>query len=147
MDGDPHEDPRPALRASDVEREQAIALLKRHLVDGRLTWEEFSERLDKASLARTRNALREVLGDLPRLAEPGPPASADRPWWAGWLGRPAAALAVVVALLALPLLGAVALGHAGPGDRPVFFPFFPFWPLLLWWLLAAGPARRRRRGR
>jgi hypothetical protein len=39
---------KPALRASDAEREQGIALLRGAVVEGRLTLEEFSDRVGKA---------------------------------------------------------------------------------------------------
>jgi uncharacterized protein DUF1707 len=55
----------PAIRASDAEREQAVALLRAHAVDGRLTLEEFAERIDKAYAARTRDELDELRRDLP----------------------------------------------------------------------------------
>jgi uncharacterized protein DUF1707 len=61
----------PAMRASDAEREQAVALLRAHAVDGRLTLEEFAERIDKAYEARTRDELDELRRDLPETPAPG----------------------------------------------------------------------------
>ena len=55
----------PAIRASDAEREQAVELLRAHAVDGRLTLEEFAERIDKAYAARTRDELEGLSRDLP----------------------------------------------------------------------------------
>jgi hypothetical protein len=55
----------PALRASDSEREHTVELLRRHSVDGRLTLEEFGERIGRAYDARTREELAELTRDLP----------------------------------------------------------------------------------
>ena len=55
----------PALRASDAEREHAVELLGRHSVDGRLTLEEFAERIGRAYESRTREQLDELTKDLP----------------------------------------------------------------------------------
>ena len=53
------------MRASDGEREQTVELLRAHAADGRLTVEEFSERVDEAYAARTRAELDALVGDLP----------------------------------------------------------------------------------
>jgi uncharacterized protein DUF1707 len=55
----------PAIRASDAEREQAVERLRAHAVDGRLTLEEFAERIDRAYAARTLDELNELSRDLP----------------------------------------------------------------------------------
>lgn len=55
----------PALRASDADRERTIALLRDHMVEGRLTLEEFTERMSTAYLARTSEELEELARDLP----------------------------------------------------------------------------------
>ena len=55
----------PAERVSDAEREQAAVLLREHCVAGRLTLEEFSERLDEAYAARTKAELVAVTRELP----------------------------------------------------------------------------------
>ena len=52
-------------RVSDAEREQAAGLLKGHLVAGRLTTEEFAERVGQAYGARVRADLSLALTDLP----------------------------------------------------------------------------------
>jgi hypothetical protein len=56
---------RPALRASDAERERTVELLRRHSVDGRLTLEEFAERISRAYEAKTRDELHQLTSDLP----------------------------------------------------------------------------------
>ena len=53
------------LRMSDAEREQAAGELGEHYVQGRLTAEEHSERLDQIWAARTRAELAPIFQDLP----------------------------------------------------------------------------------
>jgi hypothetical protein len=60
----------PALRASDEEREQAIAQLREQHVAGRLTLEEFAERVGTAQQARTGSELAELTHDLPVAQAP-----------------------------------------------------------------------------
>ncbi len=55
----------PAIRTSDSEREQTVQLLRRHSVDGRLTLEEFAERIERAYEAKTRDELDALTRDLP----------------------------------------------------------------------------------
>jgi hypothetical protein len=55
----------PALRASDADRERAVVLLREHAAQGRLTLEEFTERMSAAFLARTNDELEELARDLP----------------------------------------------------------------------------------
>ena len=65
----------PDLRASDADRDRAVAELREHTATGRLTLEEFSERVDRAVAARTLSELEEIRGDLPTA---GPVARAPR---------------------------------------------------------------------
>jgi uncharacterized protein DUF1707 len=62
-DATPHTGP--AVRASDAEREQAVALLQRNFADGRLTQAELEERAGAAYAAQTRAQLRDLTADLP----------------------------------------------------------------------------------
>ena len=55
----------PAVRASDAEREQTVEVLRSHVVEGRLTLEEFAQRLDTVYDARTRAELEALTHDLP----------------------------------------------------------------------------------
>jgi hypothetical protein len=66
-------------RASDADRDRTAAALREHLAAGRLTTEEFDQRLDQAFAAKTLGELDEVMADLPRadLAQL-PQASPDR---------------------------------------------------------------------
>jgi hypothetical protein len=54
-------------RASDDERERAVASLREHFVRGRLTIEELSARCELALRARTQRDVRRSLAELPPL--------------------------------------------------------------------------------
>jgi len=56
-----------SYRVSDAEREQAVAVLREHLLAGRLTLEEFSERVEAALGARVGADLARVQQDLPAV--------------------------------------------------------------------------------
>jgi hypothetical protein len=58
----------PAILAADAEREQSTQVLSRAVVEGRLTLEEFSDRVERAQAARTRDELATLTRDL--LAAP-----------------------------------------------------------------------------
>jgi Domain of unknown function (DUF1707)/Cell wall-active antibiotics response 4TMS YvqF len=68
----------PALRASDADRERTVALLRGHSVEGRLTLEEFAQRIDAAYAARTLEKLEQLARDLPAEA-PAVPAPRRSP--------------------------------------------------------------------
>jgi Domain of unknown function (DUF1707) len=57
----------PRIRASDDDRERTVALLREHHAAGRLTVEEFNERMDKAYAAKTLGDLDELMTDLPAI--------------------------------------------------------------------------------
>lgn len=61
------------MRASDAEREQTADALRDHYAAGRLSSEEFDERLDAAYKASTVQELAALRADLPDL--PAPPAA------------------------------------------------------------------------
>ncbi len=58
------------MRASDAERDAVVARINQAVGDGRLTLDEFSERLELAYAARTRGDLDPLLRDLPAVAGP-----------------------------------------------------------------------------
>lgn len=66
----------PAILAGDAEREHSTELLSRAVVEGRLTLEEFSDRVGQAQAARTRDELARLTQDLP-AAPPAPGASTE----------------------------------------------------------------------
>ncbi|HEU5216280.1 MAG TPA: DUF1707 domain-containing protein [Gaiellaceae bacterium] len=59
------------VRASDAEREQTVSVLRRCSAEGRLTVDEFADRIDRAYAARTRGELEALVGDLPAETAPG----------------------------------------------------------------------------
>jgi len=61
-----------AVRASDSEREETVALLQRSFADGRLTQAELEERAGAAYAARTRAQLRDLTVDLPDAGQQPP---------------------------------------------------------------------------
>ena len=62
----------PKVRASDADRERIVEQLRRHAAEGRLTMDEFEERMSAAYEARTYGALAELTRDLPvELGSPG----------------------------------------------------------------------------
>jgi Domain of unknown function (DUF1707) len=91
----------PNIRASDADRDRAASLLREHHAAGRLTAEEFSDRLDQAFAAKTVGEVDGLLRDLPgidlyrlpdaaltkqsRQSQPKRHADAWRVAWAGWL--------------------------------------------------------------
>ena len=58
------------VRASDADREHAVVLLREHAAAGRLTLEEFTERMSAAYDARTTSELDELARDLPLATAP-----------------------------------------------------------------------------
>lgn len=78
-------DRRPALRVSDAERELAVKTLGEHHAVGRLTYEEFVERMDSAYEARTHEELGLLTADLPEpRAAQAPPQK--RRWLVSVMG-------------------------------------------------------------
>jgi hypothetical protein len=57
----------PNIRASDADRDRTASLLREHLAAGRLSPEEFSERLDRAFVAKTVGEIDALLKDLPGI--------------------------------------------------------------------------------
>jgi len=55
----------PSIRASDADRERIVEVLRQHTAEGRITAEEFDERMAAAYEARTLGALAELTTDLP----------------------------------------------------------------------------------
>jgi uncharacterized protein DUF1707/cell wall-active antibiotic response 4TMS protein YvqF len=62
----------PSQRASDAERDKVVADLRQHLVDGRLTLEEFTDRVGTTLAARTHGELAVVVTDLPTRRSTAP---------------------------------------------------------------------------
>jgi len=63
----------PDLRIGDAERETAAATLREHYAQGRLTLDEFNQRLDAVFKATTQRQLNLITRDLPHAAAPSAP--------------------------------------------------------------------------
>src|SRR5207244_2505499 len=59
-----------SLRAGDADRRGVADALQRHYVEGRLSSDELTERVQRATAARTHGDLDALLQDLPPLAPP-----------------------------------------------------------------------------
>jgi class 3 adenylate cyclase len=60
------------VRVADADRDRTVALLREHVVAGRLTLDEFSDRVGRALGATTRADLEAVMTDLPSAQVPAP---------------------------------------------------------------------------
>jgi hypothetical protein len=90
------------MRASNADRDRVVAALQRHTAAGRLSLDEFTERVDRALASRTQADLDEVVRDLPAEPEESTVDSTG--------GGRHLLLAFAAALLALLVIGvAVAL--------------------------------------
>lgn len=69
----------PRIRASDADRERVATLLSEHHAAGRLSAEEFHERLDAAFGAKTLGDLDALLADLPAIDLYRLPAAGIKP--------------------------------------------------------------------
>ena len=87
------------LRASDDDRQRVVAALERHTTAGRLSLDEFSERVSLVYAAATRSDLDQLTADLP--AEPPSAASLATPEYRQLL------LAFLLAMATIVVLGVV----------------------------------------
>jgi ABC-type Na+ efflux pump permease subunit len=75
--------PGPDLRIGDAERDAAAARLRESYAQGRLTLDEFNERLSAALAATTERELSQVTRDLPHSPSPSAPLPQSVPS-GGW---------------------------------------------------------------
>ena len=77
----------PNLRIGDSERNATAAELSEHYAHGRLTLEEFNQRLDATYAAKTQADLSRITADLPHVRSGGAPLPSARtargPGWPG----------------------------------------------------------------
>ena len=88
-----------SLRASDDDRDRLVEQLQRHAAAGRLSLDEYAERVDRVLVARTHGELEAVVHDLP--AESTVDAALDHREGARQL-----IVALLLALLVLAVIGA-----------------------------------------
>jgi hypothetical protein len=125
---------RPAMRASDADRDRVVDVLSAHAGEGRLTVDELSERTDAAYAAKTLGELDILLADLPATAAKpaGAPAVPEEAQvWRGFRGHVTSYMLVMVLLVAIwAITGA---------DY-----FWPVWPALGWGVAVAIDLLRTR---
>jgi hypothetical protein len=68
----------PSLRIGDREREAVTTELREHYAHGRLTLEEFNQRLDAVFAAKTQDDLSRLTADLPHIRSGGAPLPSSR---------------------------------------------------------------------
>jgi hypothetical protein len=83
----------PRMRAGDADRQRTVEQLGKHFGEGRLTVEEFDERVVQAHASRYLDELPALTADLPR--EPEPHRRPTRPS----MRAPAGVLVVLLAIL------------------------------------------------
>jgi hypothetical protein len=99
------------MRAADVDRDRAVSFLTTAFTEGRLTKDEYDERVDRALHARTYADLDVIVTDLPGARSVGSPPVV-RP--KGTNGLAIASLACGIAqfmLGPLPTIPAIVFGH------------------------------------
>lgn len=95
----------PEMRASDGDRDRVAAALREHMAEGRLTVDEFNERLERVYRSRTYGELAKITADLPEVDLHTLPDTVSRPGkspqprdkarsslkasWAAWAGASA----------------------------------------------------------
>ncbi len=89
------DEPAAGIRASDAERDATVERLRTAAGDGRLTLEEFSQRMELATAARTRAELDRLVTDLPAdVAVAGSAVAGSAPTPATWHVSPVGGLRV-----------------------------------------------------
>jgi hypothetical protein len=86
------------MRASDRDRERAVALLRARCVEGYISVDTFEHRLGRALRARSANELRVLVADVARVGRP----------WLRWR----AARTPPAAPLELPVTGTIVVGRS-----------------------------------
>ena len=124
----------PDLRIADADREAAAAFVREHYAQGRLTLEEFNQRLDAVFAATTQRQLSALTRDLPRAAPAAPlPATstadgrerARRDHQPGWRTRLGMIGVIIAVLTAWLLIAGLHLGmFVWPGKVAIFLTIF-----------------------
>lgn len=126
----PIDQARAALRASDIDRERVAARLQENYSTGRLSYDEFQERLEQAYGSKTLGELGTLTRDLPAEGETTAPANPIPP--ASTAGRAKRVrdrvLTYVVIMLFLIAIWAATGAHGS---------FWPIWPILIGGLILA----------
>jgi hypothetical protein len=131
---EPYEPKAPLIRASDTDRDRAVDQLRQHLADGRLTMEEFTERVDEAYEARTTADLQQALRELPhvRVSEPRTPEQREKAATRQLKKQRQLRSQLVTFVLVNTFLVAIWLVTSVAAGEPIFF--WPIFPILGWGL-------------
>ncbi len=127
------DDGRSSERVSDADRDDTVTLLREHVVAGRLTLEEFSERVGLALEGRTRGDLATTLANLPDLAAPMGQSARRRPrrWFIAVLSgsKPRGRWKISGRTTALAFMGGCAmdLRHAEIEGSEIVITAIAFW--------------------
>jgi hypothetical protein len=138
-----------SMRASDQDREQVVEILRGQYTEGRLTLEEFDERISAAYAGKTWGDLLNLTRDLPvqprfnslALLQDADPQPVPRPNATPW---PLIRLAPFL-LFWLVLVSMGGWFWGGPSDGRYHGGFFPIIPLVLIFLVIRALVGRRRR--
>jgi hypothetical protein len=140
--------PEPHLRAADADRTAVAEILGRHMSAGRLTMDEYDERLSRAYAAKTYGELDEITADLPSTGlaprpapapAPATPAAACAP--AGWNSDPHSWRSwVTTSLIVLTIWAATSLASWE------FLYFWPVWVIGPWGAVLLAQTVTRRDG-
>ena len=96
----------PRMRAGDRDRQGVVEQLGKHFAEGRLTVEEFDERVVRAHAAVHLDELPALMADLPRTQEPRPRPQRGRPQ----VRVPGVLLFVIAMFMMWSLVAAVVYG-------------------------------------
>jgi hypothetical protein len=116
---EPRSSPRHTLRIGDEERDSVAAQLREHFTAGRLTFDEFLERLDTALTAKTQGQISRLMADLPRLYMPAPrpkPAPREQKTMARYAAVVMLAVLVLLWMFAVMLLFRHGYQYQGPNN-------------------------------
>lgn len=132
----------PDMRAGDEDRDRTVSLIREAFAEGRLTNDEFQERMEQAQQARTFGELAALTTDLPAVFPP-PSASTSsavaapadesnwRKGWGSWLG---------VSVIVNVIWAATWISH--PSQVPYYWPIWVMGPwgavMLIGWLNRRG---------
>jgi hypothetical protein len=103
-----------SMRASSADRERAVDVLKAGFAEGRLTQDEYNDRMGRAYAARTYGDLATLTADLPAGVLPGWPVPAYQPVPSGTNSMAIASMVLGVAeffTAGLTAIPAVICGH------------------------------------
>lgn len=113
------------LRCGDADRDRAAEGLRRHYGEGRLSAEEFSDRMDAAYAARTFGDLDALTADLPPLDVPRAPEPAPRHQLDRWHVSGPVVAVVALAVILIAVASAIPThGHDAPFIWPLWLVFF-----------------------